>query len=105
MADQPLRIWNSLLDNYFSAKPNVEVIAIRPFVALRSIGLECGFSAATSIGDIMEGPTSYPYKAVKHQIISTAFFRGLLLSVSLNYQFISCFFTNKTIILQFFSVE
>lgn len=78
--DQTLKIWNPLLKNFLSVKQNIQVIAIRPFVSLRSIEM--------NIGDIMEGPTSYPYKAVKHQIISTAIFRGSLLSVSFNLQFI-----------------
>lgn len=90
-----MKIWSPILEKYLNVKQNIDIIAIRPFVALRSIGCESGFPAITTIGvgDFMEGPSSYPYFAVKHQIVTSAYVRANIHTVGLKYQFNLYLFT------------
>lgn len=84
-----LKIWSPILERYLNVKQNVDIIASRPFVALRSIGYERGFPAITTIGDILEGPSSYLYIAVNHQIVTSAYVKASLHSLGLYLYFFS----------------
>lgn len=67
---------------------NVTTIAIRPYTVIRSVSESDGFNALSSFHDLINNPHKYSYKAIRHQIVSKAYFLGCLGAVMLLHNFI-----------------
>lgn len=76
------KIWNEHLQEHIYVYDRVDIVAIRPHILIRSVKCDKGYDTIRCYGDLLEGPTNYPFNVVKHQQLANAGFNGKLLSVS-----------------------
>lgn len=72
-SDRPNSIAEFSIQKYCTEN-NVETVAIRSFVKLRSVNMEADFSGYNYFGAFIKGPQKYPSKAIKHDLVAKAYF-------------------------------
>lgn len=70
-----------LFEDYVYLKPDVKLVAVRPYMWMKQVSREMKFPAVKTFSDLLENELKYPFNAPAHRTCADAYFRSELNTV------------------------